>query len=92
MGIVAKNEEGVVTLAARSLMTRCSDAEEAELMACRERLNLAFQWIDEPIVLETDCLSVCNAIKSKEDNRGQMMFSLQEVVELINEHFEMVIH
>jgi len=70
-------------------MLRCRG--EAALMACRG-LNLAFQWIDEPIVLETDCLSVCNAIKSKEDNRGQMMFSLQEVVELINEHFEMVIH
>jgi hypothetical protein len=67
LGIVARNEKGEVTLAARRVMTGCSDAEEAELMACREGLNLAFQWIDEPIVLETDCLSVCNAIKSKED-------------------------
>ncbi|RLN32926.1 hypothetical protein C2845_PM03G31700 [Panicum miliaceum] len=91
LGIVARNEKGEVILAAHRLMTGCSDAEEAELMACKEGLKLAFQWIDEPIVLETDCLSVCKAIKSKEDNIGQLMFSLQEVVELIDEHFEVVI-
>jgi hypothetical protein len=37
---------------------------EAELLACWEGLNLAMQWIDKPIILE----SVCNALKAMMEN------------------------
>jgi hypothetical protein len=40
------------------------DAEEAEVVVCREGIALAAHWLDVPMVLETDCAVVVDKLKS----------------------------
>jgi hypothetical protein len=58
-------------------MFHYSHPEVAELMTLSEGLRLTIQWIDLPVVLETDCLS-CKALNFNEDNRSKLAVQLKE--------------
>ncbi|KAF8687355.1 hypothetical protein HU200_043041 [Digitaria exilis] len=49
------------------VLFRCSDAVEAEAQACAEGLRLAAQWVQGPVILESDCARVVGALQKKED-------------------------
>ncbi|TVU16750.1 hypothetical protein EJB05_36902, partial [Eragrostis curvula] len=86
MGIIARDHTGGVVFASGRVLFHCASAEEAELMACREGLHLALQWIiPGPVELETDCLSACKAIKNGAKERSSYAMLLVEIQELINE-------
>ncbi|GJN02949.1 hypothetical protein PR202_ga20345 [Eleusine coracana subsp. coracana] len=85
VGVVARDEKGDVLLASGRMLFHCSDAEEAELLACREGFTLALHWISQPITLETDCLTVCAALKSSVENRSRVALLLWEVKQLMAE-------
>ncbi|OEL30422.1 hypothetical protein BAE44_0008559, partial [Dichanthelium oligosanthes] len=61
------------------------NAEEAELMACREGLNSAIQLIYRLITLEAECLMICLPLKSKDENRSSLALQLKEVKLLSDE-------
>ncbi|OEL13507.1 hypothetical protein BAE44_0025474 [Dichanthelium oligosanthes] len=50
----------------------CGDAEEAEMLACHEGLNLAIQCIHSPVILESDCQNTCNALNSNLEHRSRI--------------------
>lgn len=85
VGIIARNETGTVLLSSCRVLFHCADAEEAELIACKEGLRLALQWVAEPITLETDCKTICSALNSTLENRSHLAGLLQEVKELATE-------
>jgi len=55
-------------------------------MALIEGLRLAIQWIDLPLVLEIDCLSICKALNSNEDHRSKLAVQLKEA-KLLDDEF-----
>ncbi|OEL36964.1 hypothetical protein BAE44_0002016, partial [Dichanthelium oligosanthes] len=61
-------------LTARKVVLRCGDVEVAEMLAYREGLNLAIQWIHSPVIFESDCQNACNALNSKLENRSRLAF------------------
>lgn len=61
-GVVIRDSEGKVLSAWRHV-DRAESAEEVEAMACKEAVELAAGWIRMPIVLESDCVNVVNALK-----------------------------
>lgn len=67
------------------MLFNCADGEEAELLACKEDLNLELQWISQPISLETDCLTVCTILKCSKENRSNLELLVREVKVLIAE-------
>uniref|UniRef100_K4AKJ7 RNase H type-1 domain-containing protein n=1 Tax=Setaria italica TaxID=4555 RepID=K4AKJ7_SETIT len=79
-------EKCEVVLAARQVVFRCGDAKEAELLACQEGLSLAIQWRHSPLILESDCQNVCNALNLTLEDRSRLAFLIQEVKFLTEEH------
>nr|CAB3473028.1 unnamed protein product [Digitaria exilis] len=67
-------------LTAWKVIMRCSDAAEAEAMACLEGLQLAAQHCQAPVILESDCARVVRALTSGED-RSELNFLLMEAKE-----------
>ena len=78
LGIIARDAQGSVLFASSQIRFHCSDPEVAELMALIEGLRLEIQWTDLPVVLETECLSICKALNSNEDNRSKLALQLKE--------------
>jgi ribonuclease HI len=58
-----------------------SDAQEIEAMACREGLTLAGESCHQPIILESDCLSVIKNLAKLEDQRAKSVFIIRESLE-----------
>jgi ribonuclease HI len=80
IGLIARNHLGEVIFTAWKALSRCVSAAEAEAMACAEGAQLAAQWVQGPVIFETDCARVCNAMSSKED-RSDISFVILEAKE-----------
>ncbi|TVU19841.1 hypothetical protein EJB05_36016, partial [Eragrostis curvula] len=85
VGVIIRNDHGEIVLCSGRVVFNCASAEEAELLACKEGLNLGLKWVAMPCELESDCLVVCNALKSNEENGSHYALLLREVKELIAE-------
>ena len=85
LGIIARDEKGNVILAATKVQFDCFDAEEAELLACREALLLAIQWIPDPVTVETDCYVIFQALNSLSENRSRLALQVKETRALADE-------
>lgn len=85
VGVIARDDKGTVLLVACRVLFHCADAEEAELLACKEGLNLALQWCPHPVTVETDCKPVCSMLNSMVENRSRMAGLLREVKQLAEE-------
>ncbi|GJN24985.1 hypothetical protein PR202_gb12765 [Eleusine coracana subsp. coracana] len=72
-------------LASSRVIFRCAHPEEAELLAVREGMSLALQWVANPVIIETDCLSICRMLNCKGDNRSDLAMIAREVPELHGE-------
>ena len=55
---------------------------EAEAHACVEGIQLASQWCHGPIILESDCARVVQALSSKSVDRSEISFIVAEGKEL----------
>jgi ribonuclease HI len=60
----------------------CASAAEAEAHACVEGLRLASQWCHHPIILESDCARVTQALLSMRPDRSELGFIIAEGKEL----------
>jgi len=72
IGVVFRDDKGGILLTAWSYMSKGSDAEEIEALACREGLKLAVEWCKQRLILESDCRSLVETIKKWERNRSQL--------------------
>ena len=59
--ILRGSTSDIIISSCRELRT-CTEPLEAELLACMEGINLALQWTEMPIEVETDCLVTLNMI------------------------------
>ena len=70
--VVIRDDKGEVLLTAWSHISKGSDAEGIEALACREGLKLAVEWCKQRLILESDCRSLVETIKKWERNRSQL--------------------
>jgi ribonuclease HI len=80
VGIIARNHQGEVIFTAWRCVPQCTSAIEAEANACLEGVRFATQWIQGPVVFETDCARVHNALSNNED-RSEISFLIGEAKE-----------
>jgi hypothetical protein len=55
--MILRNETGQIIISACRFLHSCTEALEAELLACLEGLDFALQQSQLPILIETDCLN-----------------------------------
>lgn len=63
VGVVARNSLGEVVFTAWRVLIRCADAAEAEARACVEGFRLASQWASTPVIVESDCARIVEAMR-----------------------------
>ena len=81
-GMILRDDTGkTIFSACRSLML-CDEPLEAEVRACLEGLELAFQYSQLPIIIDTDCLQLVAAIQEGSLNRSSLMHIVSEIKSL----------
>ena len=73
-GIIGRDSAGMIKFTAWRALFHCGSAVEAEALACVEGVRLASQWCQEPIVLESDCERVVQALLNKHTDRSEIGF------------------
>lgn len=84
-GMVLRNDDGMVVFAACRQLFNCADALDAELAALEEGLNMALQWSNLPIVVETDCRDAIELITDSASHRSPHMVQVTAIKELLRE-------
>lgn len=84
-GMVLRDHDREVLLAACRSLSACSSSLEAELAACHEGLKLALSWSPLPIDLETDCSELRDMISSKEPDRSAFVHLVHEIRDCLGE-------
>lgn len=62
------------------VLFRCADAAEAEAKACEEGIRLATQWVQGPVIIESDCARMVKALRKKED-KSELSFIVAAAIE-----------
>ncbi|KAF8774983.1 hypothetical protein HU200_005031 [Digitaria exilis] len=75
-GLVIRDDKGDVQLSAWGMVHYAASAEEVELIACREGVKLAAEWVPRPAILESDCLVAINFLRRPGDQRSQSCLRL----------------
>jgi hypothetical protein len=78
-GMILRDAAGDITCSACWSLAPCGSPLEAELKACIHGLNLAMQWTDEPIIVESDCLEAIRLINDPGPNRSDLAALVYEV-------------
>jgi ribonuclease HI len=71
-GVVIRDHMGHTIMASGSILPRCSNAEEAEALTLLEGCRLAKNWTRQPIIFESDCMTLVKAIQQKNDSRSRL--------------------
>lgn len=66
-GVVARDSTGKTIFTAWKVLFRCADAAEAEARACVEGSRFASQWAPGPVIIESDCSRIVQALRSGSD-------------------------
>jgi ribonuclease HI len=69
-GIVVRDTDGQALLTAWRSLQHCRSPEEAEAEACLEGMRLVAEWIRQPTCVESDCLSLTNALNNGAEARA----------------------
>ena len=79
IGMVLRDSDGRgIVIACRPIL-HCSNALEAELVACKEGIELAFQYTSASIIVETDSTTVIHLATSREEDRSTLAHMVREV-------------
>jgi ribonuclease HI len=81
-GMVLRDHKGDIIFSACRQLIRCDDALEAELEACKEGLQLALEWSQLQILVETDCAELVAAVKSNELDRSRLAYLISDIKNL----------
>lgn len=66
-GVVARDSSGKIIFTAWRSLRRCSDAAEAEALACVEGIRLAVEWASGRVIIESDCARIVQALQQGGD-------------------------
>ena len=67
--MILRDSAGEIIFSSCRELRSCAEPLEAELLACMEGLNIALQWTQQPIIVETDCIVALNMIIGRERER-----------------------
>jgi hypothetical protein len=56
--VIIIDPAGKPLLSAWWVLRHCSSAEEAETEACLDGVHLAAEWVRQPAIVESDCLTI----------------------------------
>jgi hypothetical protein len=71
IGVEARDAEGKVLLQAWQVLSMSASPEEAEAEACLRGVKIVVEWIRrQPTVIESDCLTLIQAITSTKESRA----------------------
>ena len=73
--MILRDSQGSIILSSCRHLFTCADALEAELLAIKEGISLALQWIYLPIDVESDCSEAISMIKEGVGNKKKSMRS-----------------
>ncbi|VAI72131.1 unnamed protein product [Triticum turgidum subsp. durum] len=84
--MVLREDAGTIIYRSCRQLFSCHDALQAGLLALNEGLNLALQWSNLPIAVETDCLEASNLLKASDIDRSRsnkefLYHILEEVIQ-----------
>jgi ribonuclease HI len=71
-GVVIRDHQGQVIVAAGTVIPRCTSAEEAEAAAITEGARLASNWAEFPILFETDCATITKEAQLGMESRSHL--------------------
>ncbi|KAK3129766.1 hypothetical protein QOZ80_6BG0484370 [Eleusine coracana subsp. coracana] len=70
------------------MLSRCTSAFEAEALAAMEGIRLTIEWAHAPIVLESYCARLVQALQGRQIDRseiGNTIMEAQEMMRLLQE-------
>jgi hypothetical protein len=82
IGVLVRDHLGQVILSSWRFLEHVASAEEAEALACLEGTRLAVNWIRQPTVVESDCLSLTKTIQAPVQNRASWAGIIKETKDL----------
>jgi hypothetical protein len=83
-GMVIRDHMGHTILAGGSIITKCHSAEEAEANALLDGCRLAMNWTNQPIIFESDCLTLVNSIHRKNDCQSELRSFVSDFLHYIS--------
>lgn len=79
-GVVIRDEKEDVLLSAWGIISNATNAEEVELIACQEGAKLAARWVQNPTILESDCLAAINLLLKPMSQRSASAFIIKDAL------------
>jgi ribonuclease HI len=83
-GMILRDEEGGIIVAACRHLGACASPLEAEARACIEGLALALERTDRPILCESDCQELTSMVNEAGVNRSSIAALVNEIKRLCN--------
>ncbi|CAM0872041.1 unnamed protein product [Alopecurus aequalis] len=80
--MILRDDTGQIIFSACRSLQLCEEPLEAEARACLEGLELAFQYSQLPIIVDTDCSQLVAVIKEPSLNRSPLMHIFSEIKRL----------
>jgi ribonuclease HI len=68
-----------VLLTAWRFLRHCGSPQEAEAEACLHGLRLAVEWIQQPMIVESDCKTLIDSVQGRVLDRSQWAGLLAEI-------------
>lgn len=82
-GMILRDHQGEAIAAACRELGNCRNATEAELCAIEDGVQLALQWYQLPLTVETDCSEAMELIKRTTPNTYVYAFRITVIRELL---------
>lgn len=73
-----------MVLTAWRFLRHCSSPEEAEAEACLDGVRLAVDWIQQPVQVECDCLTLVKAICAGDGERAVWRGTIRDIISTSN--------
>jgi ribonuclease HI len=78
-GAVLRDAEGNMLMAAWKTVSNVAAAEEAEALACLDGIRLAAEEVSRPVVVETDCFMLVQAVNRDGNPRARWSSIIEEI-------------
>jgi ribonuclease HI len=82
LGIVVHDNVGKVLISSWRTLDHIVSAEEAEALACLEGMRLVMEWVQLPVLVETDCSTLVQALGKSVTNRARWAGIIREIKEM----------
>ncbi|VAH81178.1 unnamed protein product [Triticum turgidum subsp. durum] len=90
--MILRDSQGSIILSSCRHLFTCADVLEAELLAIKEGISLALQWIYLPIDVESDCSEAISMIKEGVGNKKKHAFIIKDIIDSMEERDSCISH